>query len=267
MLRLIEDIHDPRVADFRDLKDRDLSREGGRFVVEGALLVRRLLESELTTQKLLVDAAAWDGLRQSVQVPVPAGVEVLLAPAAVVDRIVGFPFHRGALAIAHRPSPPDVSALLRDAAAPATLVCLPATQDADNVGSIIRSAAAMGCVGVLFGPQSSDPYYRRSVRVSMGAAFTLPLARTPDLPATLRRLREQTGARIVATVLDEAATPLRTATVHLRQVLLFGNEAQGLDAEVVSLADERVTIPMRRGVDSLSVSTAAAVVCHHYVPV
>ena len=98
----------------------------------------------------------------------------------------------------------------------------------------------------------------------MGAALRLPILESPDLERDVRRLREEWDVELIATVLDHTAEPLAHAAKPLRLGLLFGNEADGLDARWQALCHLRLTIPMRGGTDSLNVAIAAGIFLHHF---
>lgn len=109
---------------------------------------------------------------------------------------------------------------------------LPDTCSLQNMGSLIRVAAAFGADAVLIGPRSVDPFYRLPIRVSMGTCFRLPLVRSLDLVADLERLRGHWSVDLLATVLDENAEPLGKAARPSRVALLFGGEGYGLDRSI-----------------------------------
>jgi tRNA G18 (ribose-2'-O)-methylase SpoU len=144
----------------------------------------------------------------------------------------------------------------------ATVVVLPDVQDPTNLGSIIRSAAAFGCAAVILGGRCADPFSRRVLRVSMGAALFIPIIKSRELAADLNQLAEA-DFELVATMLDPAAKPLASYRRAPRTGILLGSEGHGLAGEWVSLCERQVTIPMQAGVDSLNVSVAAAVVLWH----
>jgi tRNA G18 (ribose-2'-O)-methylase SpoU len=139
--------------------------------------------------------------------------------------------------------------------------------DHGNVGAIFRCAAALGVDAVVLSPRCADPLYRRSVKVSMGAVFTIPYARMTGWHDGLAELKSS-GFRVLALTPDERATPitgaLRTAE---KLALVLGTEGDGLSARWLHEADEAVRIPMNpaaraAGVDSLNVVAAAAIACH-----
>jgi tRNA G18 (ribose-2'-O)-methylase SpoU len=145
-----------------------------------------------------------------------------------------------------------------------TLVICPEIEKTDNLGSMIRVAAAFGADAMILGERSCDPFFRQSVRVSMGTVFFLPIVRSDDLARDLRRLREEFGVERIAGVLGDDAESLEGVRRAQRLGLLFGNEAQGLAREWLDLCDRRVTIPMKHGTDSLNVAVAAGVFLYHF---
>jgi tRNA G18 (ribose-2'-O)-methylase SpoU len=255
----IPSLDDSRVAPYRNLKDRDLARDGDRFIAESEQLVRRLLASGIKTESVLVA----DKRLPDLAAILPDDLPVYVAPAAVVNQIVGFKFHSGVMAVGVRPPSPTIDSVLAGKER-ATLVVCPEVEKTDNLGSLIRIAAAFGADAMILGERSCDPFFRQSVRVSMGAVFQLPIVRSHDLIHDLRRLREEFGVELIATVLDEDAEPLDRAGRAAKTALLLGNEAQGLPLEIVALCDRRVTIPMKLGTDSLNVAVAAGVFLYHF---
>jgi tRNA G18 (ribose-2'-O)-methylase SpoU len=255
----IDSLDDPRVALYRNLKDRELAREGGRFMAEGELILRRLLASDFPVESVLLEQR-----RAPEMAPlVPADVPVYVAPAAVFRQIIGHKFQSGILAVGRRKPFLSVDQLVAQAGERSTLVICPEIASVENIGSLIRIAAGFGVDGMLLGERCHDPFWRQSVRVSMGALFNLPLAKSQDILLDLRRLREM-GYELVATVLDPDAEPLDRAPRGKRLGILFGNEAQGLDPRSVAACDRRVTLPMRQGIDSLNVAVAAGIFLYHF---
>jgi tRNA G18 (ribose-2'-O)-methylase SpoU len=259
----VQSLDDPRLAAYRNLKERDLAREGDRFIAEGENLVKRLLASRLKTESVLIA----DRHLPEMSVIVPADVTLYVAPAQVVNGVLGFKFHSGIMAVGVRGRSPTVDEIMADAVTrggPVTLVICPEIEKTDNLGSMIRIAAAFGATAMILGERSCDPFFRQSVRVSMGTAFYLPIVRSDDLARDLRRLREHHRVELVATVLDADAEPLDGVRRPGRLGILFGNEAQGLSPQDVALCDRRVTLPMKLGTDSLNVSVAAGIFLYHF---
>ncbi|MCA9285897.1 MAG: RNA methyltransferase [Phycisphaerales bacterium] len=266
----IESLDDPRVAGYRNIRDRDLRGRDRLFVVESAKVVERLLFSPFAVVSLLLApererqlAAALDRL--------PAETPVYVAETGVVHAISGYHVHGGALALAKRPRSKALrtnDALEAAMQRPrATLLACAGVTHMDNMGGIFRAAAGFGADGVLLDRRCCDPLLRKAVRVAMGHVLTVPFAVTGDLPETLRRLRSVHGAVVVALETNEhphvagramPLTGLGTANPE-RLVLVVGSEGHGLDAEVLRAADEIREIPMRREVPSLNVAMAATI--------
>jgi tRNA G18 (ribose-2'-O)-methylase SpoU len=257
----IDNLSDARIDVYTRLKDREVAAQGGRFIAEGELVVRRLLASRYAVESVLLAERRVEEMAPLV----PAGVPVFAAPAEVVNRIVGFKFHSGVMACGRRGKSlgiDDLPALRGDGKV--NLVICPEIAATDNLGSLIRISSAFGVSAMILGEHSCDPFYRQSVRVSMGTIFGMPMVRSENLMRDLRRLRREFEVELVATVAEENAEALAGAKRSRRMGFLFGNEAQGLSKEQIEVCDRRVTIPMQLGTDSLNVSVAAGVVLYHF---
>jgi tRNA G18 (ribose-2'-O)-methylase SpoU len=185
----IDSLDDPRVAPYRNLKDRELARAGDRFIAEGEQVVRRLIASDYPTESMLL------ARRRAGEVAplAPPDVPVYVVDDALVHQVVGFKFHSGVMAVGRRkPVEPLDAILSRVAHNPRlTLVVLPYIANTDNMGALVRISAAFGADALVVGQHSCDPFWRQSIRVSMGTVFSLPLVRSPDLLGDLRALRER----------------------------------------------------------------------------
>jgi tRNA G18 (ribose-2'-O)-methylase SpoU len=261
----IEDDGDPRLADYARLTDVELRRrsepERGLFVAEGEKVVRRALDAGYRPRSFLL-APKW--LESLADVVDAADAPAYVAREDVLERVTGYHVHRGALAAMHRRPLPDVAELM---SAADSLVVLEDVNDHANIGAIFRAAAALGVGAAVLSPRCADPLYRRAVKVSMGAVFSLPYARMASWYDGLAELRAA-GFQVLALTPDPQAVPLGSldpATIG-RWALLFGAEGPGLTRRWLTAADLRVRIPMARGVDSLNVAAAAAVVCYALGP-
>lgn len=256
----IDDLDDARLEPYRSLKDRELAREGGLFLAESKRLVLRAIEAGIELRSVLTDERRADEV---------AAVLGDRAPLYVVTddamkHVAGYAIHTGVLAVGRRPDPVPLTSLMGLARDPVTLLVVPQIKDQTNLGSLMRIAAAFGVTALVLGPECCDPFYRRSVRVSMGAVFHLPIHRSADLLADLDLLHDRFGVDRIATVLDTDAEPLHAARRGPRLAVLLGHEVDGLPPDVVARCDRRVTIPVHMGTDSLNVSIAAAVFCYHF---
>lgn len=265
----IDDPGDPRLAPYANLKDRQLAALAaghtgltgapGLFMAEGELVVRALLASPIVAHSILLTPTRLATVRDAIEA-LPEAVPVYLVPQGVMDSVVGFHIHRGILAAAHRPEPPAIDRLLARARSLVVLECL---SNHDNVGGIFRAAAGlMGLdAAILLSPGCCDPLYRKSIRVSLGAALRLPFATLSPWPAALADLRAAGFTTIALTPATDALDirTLRPITPPARLALLLGAEGPGLTPQAQASADLRVRIPIDPGVDSLNVVTAAAI--------
>jgi len=272
-MQRIDSLDDPRVAVYRNLRDRTLRGEN-IFVAEGPIVAQRLLESRYQTESVLVAAQRAEQFAAIVGGRAP----VYVADEQLLRQIVGFPFHLGVLAAGRRKPLPGVEELLSDmlsphqqapaaqsdpaaigAAAPVRLIVCPEITKPENMGLVCRSAAALGIDAVLLGARCCDPLSRRALRVSMGATMHVPLACSDSLLADLTALRTHLGFQLIAATTSPDAEKLPQFRWPARAAVLLGNEFTGLSAECLRLCDRRVTIPMQPTVDSLNLGVAAAI--------
>jgi tRNA G18 (ribose-2'-O)-methylase SpoU len=256
----VTDADDPRLADYRDLRDvqlrTHLEAEHGLFLAEGEKVVRRAVESGFTPRSFLMAPRWLDGLAD---VLASSDAPCYVVSEALAERVTGFHVHRGALAsLARRPL-----LTLDEVLDGARLVLvLEDVVDHTNVGAIIRSGAAFGFDAVLLAPRCADPLYRRSIKVGMGAVFSTPWTRLPDWYDALPELSAR-GFTTVALTLAQDAVPVEEAVSGCDRVaLVLGSEGHGLSARWEANADRRAVIPMREGIDSLNVAAATAVACY-----
>ncbi|MFT4287647.1 TrmH family RNA methyltransferase [Nocardioides sp.] len=256
----VDDAADPRLADYRDLRDVQLRShlevEHGLFLAEGEKVVRRAAEAGFAARSFLMAPRWLDGLTD-VLADSDAPCYILAEP--LLESVTGFHLHRGALASMQRRPLPSLAAVL-DAVTTGRVVVLEDLVDHGNVGSVFRNAAALGVDAVLVTPRCADPLYRRAIKTSMGNVFSVPWTRTPRIPDTLAVLRER-GFTTVALTLSADSVSLEELVAHdlPRMALVFGTEGAGVDPRTAAAADLRVKIPMSPGVDSLNVAAATAV--------
>ena len=256
----VTDPDDPRLADYRDLRDvelrKNLEAEHGLFLAEGEKVVRRAVEAGFTARSFLMAPRWLDGLGD---VLATSGGPCYVVSEDLAEQVTGFHVHRGALASLERRPLPSVEEVLDGAR---SVLVLEDIVDHTNVGAIFRSGAAMGFDAVLLSPRCADPLYRRSVKVAMGAVFQLPWTRLPDWYDALPALGER-GFTTVALTLAPDAVAIEEAVAGLDRVaLLLGSEGHGLSTRWEQAAAARAIIPMGAGIDSLNVAAAAAVACY-----
>ena len=259
---VIDDIADPRIAEFRNIPDAQLVRERGLFVAEGRLVVRRLLtESTLTAKSVLVTESARQALSDALESR--PDVQVFVATPPVMNGIAGFNVHRGCLAVGERPEPRDWHELARGAR---LVVLLERVANADNVGAVFRNAAAFGADALLLDEVTTDPLYRKAIRTSMGAALVMPFGRVASITDVLDELREA-GFATVAMTPSASALPLPEvvdAAAARPVAILLGHEGEGVTDMSLEACEFQARIPISSDVDSLNVATASAVALYEF---
>ncbi|MFF8596167.1 TrmH family RNA methyltransferase [Streptomyces sp. NPDC015220] len=254
----VDDPADPRLRDYTGLTDVELRRRRepaeGLFIAEGEKVIRRAGDAGYRMRSMLLSAKWVDAMRDVID---EATAPVYVAAPELAEQVTGYHVHRGALASMQRKPLPTAADLLGSAR---RVAVMESVNDHTNIGAIFRSAAALGMDAVLLSPDCADPLYRRSVKVSMGAVFSVPYARLDTWPKDLAPVREA-GFALLALTPDEKARALDEVAPHRmdRVALMLGAEGSGLSARALAAADEWVRIPMSHGVDSLNVGAAAAV--------
>jgi len=254
----IDDADDPRLSDYRDLRDQSARRriEGDRFfIAEGPVALERLLASEHRVRSVL--------LAEHKHARLAPVLDPLAAPVFVVDRallhdIVGFDLHRGVIAAADRMAPTSLGEL---AATSHRLAVVEGLNDPENLGAIARSARALGIDGLVIDPTCIDPYTRRTVRVSMGEVLHLPWCRVEAArwPAGAFATLHDHGFETWALTPADDAADIWELAVPERVALVLGAEGPGLGRPTLAATTRRVRLPIRDDVDSLNVAAAAAV--------
>ncbi len=251
---------DRRLGDYRHLRDvqlrKSLEAEHGLFIAEGEKVVRRAVEAGYPARSFLMAPRWLDGLADVLGA---TDAPCYVVSEELAEEVTGFHVHRGALSSMQRRRLPSVEAVLDGAR---TVLVLEDIVDHTNVGAILRSGAALDVDAVLLSPRCADPLYRRSVKVAMGAVFSLPWTRVEEWYDALPALSAR-GFTTVAMTLAEDAEPLEKAIAGLDRVaLVLGGEGHGLSPRWQAAADRRAVIPMRPGIDSLNVAAATAVACY-----
>jgi tRNA G18 (ribose-2'-O)-methylase SpoU len=260
MLIAISDPDDPRIEAYRAVKERDLLGRRHRFIAEGEVVLRVLLrQSRFEVESLLLGEGRVEGLNDALNL-LPPEVPVYVANRQVMDAIVGFPIHRGILAVAKRPVLPPVEPLLAGLPEKALVVVMVGLANHDNVGGIFRNAAAFGADAVLLDQGTCDPLYRKAIRVSVGGALVVPFTRVPSADALVQALEDASFEVIALSpsgkeILSEIQPARRTA-------LLLGAEGPGLPPDLLAWT-RTVSIPMSGGFDSLNVATTSGIALHH----
>lgn len=231
-----------RLAD--DPRER---RRQGLALLEGVHLVESYAASGCTPASLIVAESAM----------VRPEVMSLLAQIGGTPVVLADPVFKR---ISDADAPAGIAAEIAipanefDPAESAGCVFMDGVQDAGNVGTILRSAAAFGIPDAVLGPGCADPWSPKVLRAGMGAHFQLRILASSDLASSIRRF----GADSISTDVGEG-TPIDETDLKGRIGWVFGSEGAGVSATVAMAATRRVTVPMPGGVESLNVAACAAI--------
>ena len=254
----ITDFADPALDIYaRKTENQLLNREHpeeGIFIAESPKVVERALDAGYVPVSVLVEEKHIEG--EAAEIIARVGeAPVYTASFEVLKALTGFPLTRGVLCAMGRKELPSLEDTLEGATRVAVLENV---MNPTNVGAIFRSAAALGMDAVLLTPGSSNPLYRRAVRVSMGTVFQVPWTFAPDnWQEELKKL----GFATAALALRDDTLSIRDQRLagEERLALVLGTEGDGLADGTITNCDYTVKIPMTHGVDSLNVAAASAV--------
>jgi tRNA G18 (ribose-2'-O)-methylase SpoU len=258
IIKEITSLEEPDIQMFGSLTEAQLRNRAepakGVFIAESPKVIHVALEAGMEPIALLCERRHIDGDAADIIGRLPDNVPIYTGERELLARLTGYTLTRGVLCAMHRPQPPTVTDVCKDAS---RVVVIHSVCDTTNIGAIFRSAAALGIEAVLLTPDSCDPLNRRAVRVSMGSVFLVPWTWLDAPVASLQAL----GFRTAAMALTEDSLPLDAPVLKSepRLAIIMGTEGDGLPHSTIKTADYTVRIPMHHTVDSLNVAAAAAV--------
>ncbi len=235
------------------LRNREHPEEG-LFIAESPKVVERALDAGFAAKSMLLEKRHIAGEARDLIARCPE-VPIYTAEFDILTRLTGFQLTRGVLCAMGRRPLPDARALLQRAK---RVAVLEKVMNPTNLGAIFRSAAALGMDAVLLTPGSTDPLYRRAIRVSMGTVFQVPWT---VLPEDWMTLLKDCGFATAALALKDDTLSLRDPRLRAepKLALILGTEGDGLANATIGGCDYTVKIPMTHDVDSLNVAAASAV--------
>lgn len=260
----IDDPADPRLDDYRDVRDRDLRIRQGLFIGEQFLVVEAMLRRHCPKWPVKSVLALPQHAERFAAMAAPE-IAVYAGTVELMHSIVGFDIHRGVLAAGYRPRAEQLTldaALPPPGTEPLTLLLCDGIRNIDNIGMLFRNAAAFAVDAVILSPDCHDPLYRKSLRVSIGHVLNVPWARSPNWPADLARLRSDWGVTLLGAAIGAGSQPMDEVERPSRVGIVVGGEFNGLSEVARHACDGLIRIPMAPQVDSVNVATAAAICLH-----
>jgi tRNA G18 (ribose-2'-O)-methylase SpoU len=250
----INDINAPELAIYHHFREHAFKADGS-FVADSPKVVNLLLEKEIEVRSILATQEYYDTYKSLIETKKDA--TFFVASKEQMQNIVGHKIHHNVMMHGIRPKETPLDDLGKH------ILMLDEISSTQNIGSIARSAAALGIDSYLVPKHGPHPYSRRALRVSMGHVSMLKVHTYSNITDTILSLKEQ-GYRIYAAEVTEDSTPLASVKVVNKWVLLMGHEGSGLSAEVLARCDEVVTIEMMEGVKSFNVGVAASIMMYQF---
>ncbi|WP_139413493.1 TrmH family RNA methyltransferase [Bartonella mastomydis] len=257
----IDETNDPRLKDYHNIREKDLVGRQQQFIAEGKITLSALLHSkEFSPLSLLILAKRLPGLLPLLEKTQPQ-CPIYCVSQKVMDGITGFHVHRGILGIGKRKTLPSLQSFLHNLPEKALILVLCGISNHDNMGSIFRNAAAFASHGIIVDKTSCDPLYRKSIRVSAGAALKVPYTQNAHINDIIAALNDENFHLYALS--PSASHTLKQANKTKRIALIFGTEGDGLPPHILQQS-QALRIPMTDGFDSLNVATASGIALAHF---
>jgi len=260
--------YDPSaVNDFRSLKGKQGHIERGLFIAEGLKIARKMLESSVEVVSAYLTPEYFEEFKSLFENRTyrTNATNIYIASKQEMETVVGYHLHNGIMLACRIPKSRMIEAAAKEWQSPFVVVALDSIADAENMGAIIRNAAAFGAKAVIVDDQSCNPYLRRSVRVSMGTIVDVEIIQVTELPTAIGRIRPIGPITVIGAALSPDSTELSKLPPSDATILVFGSEGWGLREEVAAVCDQLAAIPMARGVDSLNVTIANGIFLYAYL--
>ena len=240
---------------YKHMRD-NVSNAQNSFIADSPKVVLMLLESDLTVHSLLATQSFYE--EHQALIATKAIPKLFVADRSVMETISGHKVHHNVMMHGLRPEPIALEDLQSNA------IMLDHIASTENVGSIARSAAALGVKNFLVNQKAPHPFGRRSLRVSMGHVSMLDYHIFENTLKTVLRL-QALGYTVCAAEVTPDAIKLQDMVVPSKWVLLMGHEGKGLAPEVIQACDLCIQIDMAPTIKSFNVSVAASILMHWFV--
>ena len=253
ILTPVTDLESPQLQIYRFLRDNKTTQDNS-FIADSPKVVNEILKSDIEIRSILATQTYYDKFTELIEAKnIPT---LFVAPKELMESIVGHKIHHNVMMHGIRPEQIALEKLGNH------IVMLDQFSKTENIGSIVRSAVALG-VDAMVAPNYPHPYGRRALRVSMGHIAKLPVHTYDNLESTIKALKEL-GYRIYAAEVTADATPLAQVEPSERWVLLMGHEHTSISVELLALCDETIQIEMNPQIKSFYVAIAASIIFYQF---
>jgi len=250
----VNDINIEELEIYHQLRDTAF-RSDNSFIADSPKVVNILLNTEIEVKSILATQEYYDEFKELISLKnIP---KLYLASKSEMQSVVGHKIHHNCMMHGIRPKQSKLEDLGEQ------IIMLDTITSTENVGSIARSAAALGIDSYMLPKDAPHPFSRRALRVSMGHASLLKTYIYDDIFQTIQDLK-LAGYRVYAAEISEGSTYLSDVITPKKWVLIMGHEGKGISQKVLELCDEVVTIEMQEGIKSLNVAVAASIILYHF---
>ena len=248
----IDTLNSSELEIYKNMRDR-VFREDSSFIADSPKVVNIVLQTDIEVKSILATKEYYEEFKElleSKSIPV-----AYVADKEMMQNIVGHKIHHNCMLHGIRPSQTKLENLDDN------IIMLDAITSTENIGSIARSAAALGVNSYLIPSDAPHPYSRRSLRVSMGHISKLKYNIYEDIFSTINELKK-TGYRVFAAEVSKDSVELQKVKVPKKWVILMGHEGKGLSQDIIDACDECVEIEMGGDVRSFNVGVAASIMMY-----
>ncbi|MEN8303314.1 MAG: RNA methyltransferase [Campylobacterota bacterium] len=250
----IDDVNQDDLIIYKEMRDKAI-RSDNSFIADSPKVVNLLLKTDIEVKSILATKEYYNEFKQLLETK---NIEKLyVVDKKELEKIVGHKIHHNCMMHGVRPAEKKLEELGEQ------IIMLDAITSTENVGSIARSAAALGIDSYMLPKEAPHPFSRRALRVSMGHASLLKTYIYDDISETIQDLKSA-GYRVYAAEISEDSTYLSNVITSKKWVLIMGHEGKGISQNILELCDEVVTIEMQEGVKSLNVSVAASIIMYQF---
>ena len=250
----VKSLDTPELSIYAKLRDNAFTSDNS-FIADSPKVVNMLLESTIEVKSILATQEYYDlhhKLLSQKNIP-----KLFVADKVVMQSIVGHKIHHNVMMHGTRPAQTPLENLDNH------IIMLDNITSTENIGSIARSAAALGVGSYLLAAQGPHPYARRALRVSMGHISILKTYLYDDIFETLERLKTL-GYTIFAAEVTPKSIALSDIKVPEKWVLLMGHEGKGISTKVLEKSDVVVSIEMMPEIKSFNVGVAASILMYQF---
>jgi len=249
----IDNLYDDRIIEFRSLKDKALAKKN-YIICESQKVVLKLLNSNASVSKIFATEEFIDEFKDLID---KKKCEVYFGPQEVMQQIVGHNLHHGVMALAQRPEYVELKELDEK------ILVLNGLTSPENIGTMMRNAAAFGVHSILIDSKTCSPYARRCIRVSMGNVFRQKIHKSDDIVTSLKEL-QKLGYEVYSTANQENSVDLPGFKFSNKAALIIGSEGHGIQPEVLDVSNSIIRIPIDGEVAHLNAACSSSIFLYNF---